>query len=1089
MSGLFSGGGASSKSATPDISLRIQTSVQGQPMSLGWGRARIAGNLIWYGDFVSTAQHGASSGGKGGGGAGTPTGYNYSAAIAMGLCQGPISSVDQVYENRAISSLGKLNMSVFNGSYSQDAWGYLTSLHPDAGAGTTFVPGPGIAFRGLAYIAAGPLQLGSSSSLPNFSYEVTFGINSTYGGIPDVNPSTIVTDFLTNQFYGAGFPADRVDAFGVFDRFCLASGLFFSPTLTSQTSASQFLQEILTATNSEAFFSGGSLQITPYWDFPVDGYDVSYVPNLTPVYDFGPDDFLATSSDPISIVRRATSTILNAMSIEYLDRANSYNPAIIHVKNEASITSFGLRSAGNKSFHMICIPAAASLSAQMQLGRESLMNEYTFTVPSKYILTNPMDIVTLTSFSPSGHGLNRHPVRVKEMTENDDGSFTILAIDLLIGTASPSAIAVQPGRGARPDHNELPGDVLPPKFFEPPYALSGAVEVWGGISGAMPAVWGGCEIWVSSDNLTYDYVGRQLGPSRMGALSAPLSTPSAPPPALDVTNTLSVDVSSSLAALQSASDVAAQALGTICWVDGEVVAYANATPTSAFHYDLTRLVRGAYGTTAALVTHPTGSDFIRIDSGVFKVPYQEVGVGSLFYVKFLSFNRYGGAIQSLASVSPYTFTPSGSAFLQSPLHLLTIQQLITKEVKSILDLNQPRIAEIEQAFAAAIAEAAALAPLAKFALNKQSFDHRTDVITRIDASTAQSAASIASVSTVAQNNSVSIAALSTSVSSQFTTVNGAINTSKADIITNATAISTANAALSSYEVTTNASVASTNSTVSTQATALASLNTSYTNYTITTNASLGSLNSSVSTQSSAIATLNGIAAAKYAVTLNSNGYASGFSLLNGGAGFSNFVVVADKFQVQLPGYNGSAPVPVFGTGLVGGVPSVGINGNLFVDGSLYARSIVAGQLTSDSGVFGALSVKSLSIGDNAITATVVGTSSGNSGSGTYVNATNFGMGIDTTGLAGKVISVLITFSGQQGTSGSSNWYAAIGVNGGIIAGPFGGSTFQPSFSVQGVYSFTASGGYDTFSVQGFWNGQSGMSLNAGCVTTATAVKR
>ena len=54
-------------------------------------------------------------------------------------------------------------------------------------------------YRGLAYVAAGLMPLGSSPSLPNLTYEVTFSTDS-YGisGQPDVNPATVIADYLTN---------------------------------------------------------------------------------------------------------------------------------------------------------------------------------------------------------------------------------------------------------------------------------------------------------------------------------------------------------------------------------------------------------------------------------------------------------------------------------------------------------------------------------------------------------------------------------------------------------------------------------------------------------------------------------------------------------------------------------------------------------------------------------------------------------------------------------------------------------------------------------------------------------------------------
>jgi hypothetical protein len=170
-------------------------------------------------------------------------------------------------------------------------------------------------------------------------------------------------------------------------------------------------------------------------------------------------------------------------------------------------------------------------------------------------------------------------------------------------------------------------------------------------------------------------------------------------------------------------------------------------------------------------------------------------------------------------------------------------------------------------------------------------------------------------------------------------------------------------------------------------------------------ATFGSTTAFVSQTATAIATYDGWGAAEYAVTLDVNGYASGFNLVNGGGGISTFTVVADKFQIQLPGYNGNLPSAVFTVGTVNGVAAVGINGaNMYLDGTLNARAIVAGSITSASGAIGALSVNALSIGDNAITVPATQSLTSNVSPTPLTNLTlvsSVTLSIDTTGLAGK----------------------------------------------------------------------------------------
>lgn len=123
-------------------------------------------------------------------------------------------------------------------------------------------------------------------------------------------------------------------------------------------------------------------------------------------------------------------------------------------------------------------------------------------------------------------------------------------------------------------------------------------------------------------------------------------------------------------------------------------------------------------------------------------------------------------------------------------------------------------------------------------------------------------------------------------------------------------------------------------------------------YQLSVTAEFEDTNASVTVNATAIAgvstdvdNLEAINAARYTVTLNVNGYVTGMSLINGGAGISSFTVVADKFQIQLPGYNSNAPLGVFTVGTIGGVPAIGISANVYLDGTLNARAIVAATIT------------------------------------------------------------------------------------------------------------------------------------------------
>jgi hypothetical protein len=111
-------------------------------------------------------------------------------------------------------------------------------------------------------------------------------------------------------------------------------------------------------------------------------------------------------------------------------------------------------------------------------------------------------------------------------------------------------------------------------------------------------------------------------------------------------------------------------------------------------------------------------------------------------------------------------------------------------------------------------------------------------------------------------------------------------------------------------------------------------------------AAFGSTTAFVSTTGTAIANFNGYAAAEYAVTLDVNGYATGFNLINGGSGTSAATFVVDKFQIAAPGIGGGAPVPIFTVGNVSGSPKIAFRGDMFLDGSITATMINVGTLSA-----------------------------------------------------------------------------------------------------------------------------------------------
>lgn len=87
--------------------------------------------------------------------------------------------------------------------------------------------------------------------------------------------------------------------------------------------------------------------------------------------------------------------------------------------------------------------------------------------------------------------------------------------------------------------------------------------------------------------------------------------------------------------------------------------------------------------------------------------------------------------------------------------------------------------------------------------------------------------------------------------------------------------------------------------------------------------------------------VNGISA-QWVLQLDINGRISGIRLA-GSPTSTSFSILADQFSVVLPGLNSVVP---FTVGLVNGVSTVGINGNLVVDGTIITRHLIAEAVTT-----------------------------------------------------------------------------------------------------------------------------------------------
>jgi hypothetical protein len=425
-------------------SLRYNTSQAGSPIFICYGTQRVSINLLEFWNFQGSGGSSSSSGGKGLGSSSGKKSNNqqYSVDVAFGICQGPVLFTGSSYADSSGNNRIWANSGIANGLGNVGLNGYAGSdgQSPDPVFASSDVNQPVIGYSGTCYVTGTPLNLGSSSALPDISFEITGFEQGTAGpNFPDdARPDLIVTDLLTNARYGAGFPAANLDTAGAladWGNYCQAAQFAMSLLLDKQQPAARWLEEMAELTVSAVVWSGTLLKIIPYGDQALSANGASWTPNLTWQYNLGDADFLpwsdgggAGDTDPVLLTRSDPSQATNWLSVEYLDASNSYNPQIIAAFDQGMIDVYGLRTEPSVQGHEFTNPTSATISAQLMLQRRLYVrNTYQFKLGWKYALLEPMDIVLITD---AALGLVGAPVRVTQIEEDDNGELTVTAEEI-----------------------------------------------------------------------------------------------------------------------------------------------------------------------------------------------------------------------------------------------------------------------------------------------------------------------------------------------------------------------------------------------------------------------------------------------------------------------------------------------------------------------------------------------------------------------------------------------------------------------------------------------------------------------------------
>ena len=618
---LFSRGRNTTNRADMIADFQINTASYGEVVPEILGTTRVSGNIIDYEDFTAHEHKSTTRTGKGGGSKHTEITYTYTVAAAIGLCEGPIKGIGKVWRDKEVYQYPneKIELTLFKGDYGQTPWPYMLSKHPDKA----------LPYSGLAYMA-GVVDLGDRGSLPQYNFEIQGKLLETGDGV-DVNPADYIVHVL--QSVGADVVIDGIDNFRAY---CKAADILIStPPNQKSAKAQQVINDIAEITNSLVFWSTDRLKIVPLADKPIG----DWTPANQIQYDLTADDFIAGSDGQLILYKRKDSSeAYNEATVEFINRANSYEKETVSFEVVADVQRNGLKPASKKTAHYLYTKARAQYYAeQLAMKRLYAKTQYTFRLDWAFCALEVGDLVTLTDKSCQ---LDHQIVVITSVNEAADGQLELTAEGKPAGTYAPAKYNVHENERPFVDYNQEAPSVNDVAIFQTVGDVGGN-QIFVGVNA--PSGWGGCSVWVSDNDQTYQRIGNISQQARMGRTKYGFAQNG---------NLCNVVINQGV--LKSGTHIDAERGNTLCWVNGEALSYEDVEVHPNNWFTLRGLVRGQYGTNA--INHNADERFVRVDEALFRYPYRKEDIGKTIYLKFTSMNLFGSNEQGLDEVQSYQYT-------------------------------------------------------------------------------------------------------------------------------------------------------------------------------------------------------------------------------------------------------------------------------------------------------------------------------------------------------------------------------------------------------------------------------------------------
>ena len=618
------GGGTTVTRADKISEFTVNTAEYGAPVTEILGTTRISGNVIYYDDFTAIEHREEMHSGKGGGHTQVNITYTYTVAVALGLCEGEIEGIRQVWIGKNVYTYPSdtIQLTLFKGTKNQEPWAYTVGKHPDKA----------LPYSGLAYMA-GVVDLGSGGYLPQYNFEVQGKLLHTGDGI-DVNPA----DYIRYVLDKIGLKEVEIEGLQNYREYCAAADLLIStPSDKSRLQkARDIINDIAKLTNAYIFWSNDRFKIVPLEDRAVGAWE----PNRTILYDLTSNDFIPQSGGAlVTYQRKDSSAIFNQFPVEFINRDNGYEKESVSYTLTEDVVMDGVRQAEPVQAHYLYTKQrAVKLAEQIARRNKYCRNKYTFKLPWNFCRLEVGDLVSLTD---EYSGLDKEVVIIDSVVEDTNGILTFTAISQPPGRYKAPKYEVKDTKRPFVDFNQPAPDTDTPVIIQPPADLTAnGLEVWLGARGKEKG-WGGCEVYVSDDNTHYKHIGSISAAARMGVLTKGITKDE---------RDIFVRTNGTFI---SGTKQDAERGNTLCRLDGECLSYQTAVLQADGTYKLCDCIRGQYHTVQT--EHKEGDMFCRIDETLLRVPFRKEDIGKKIWVKLPAYNIFGSGMQEISEVTAYQY--------------------------------------------------------------------------------------------------------------------------------------------------------------------------------------------------------------------------------------------------------------------------------------------------------------------------------------------------------------------------------------------------------------------------------------------------